>query len=376
MSTRQHTHAIDRFLKLMNDRGASDLHISVGRPPLMRISGRMDPIRFRLITEHDFERMIRPAVPDHLWQRYQQTGDCDLAYEVDGLARFRVNLFQQHRGAGAVFRVIPSRVMTIDQLGLPKSVGKLAQLRGGLVLVTGPTGSGKSTTLAAIIHQMANQRPMHIVTIEDPIEFVHENSKALVSQREVGQHSRSFADAVKAAVREDPDCILVGEMRDLETIEIALDAAETGVLVFATLHTNSAAKTIDRIINVFPSDRHDGVRGVLASVIKGVLSQQLLRRARGGRVAAVEVLFGLPALSSLIREGKTHQVSSFIQANKAMGMYAMDESLRDFVAAGIVHGQVALEKAIDKDAFREWLRERGDEVPDDVETRIADALQP
>ncbi|MCK6510902.1 type IV pilus twitching motility protein PilT [Myxococcota bacterium] len=346
---------IDRFLRLMRERGASDLHISVGRPPILRNGGRIEPIRYRVIENHDYVDLMRPIAPPHLWERFVETGDTDFAYEVPEVARFRVNFFKQERGYGAVFRIIPTKIMTVEQLGLPKAVHKLTRLRSGLVLVTGPTGSGKSTTLAALIHEMNMTRKMHFITIEDPIEFVHENQQALVSQREVGQHSHSFFNALRSAVREDPDCILVGEMRDLETIRMALNAAETGLLVFGTLHTNSAAKTMDRIINVFPNDQQDGVRSVLASVVKGVLSQQLLRRKQGGRVAAIEILFGSPALTSQIREGKTHQILGMIKAGKAQGMIAMDDSLKALVEKDLVTPEAALEKAIDKDEMRKWL---------------------
>ena len=257
---------IDRFLKLMNDRGASDLHLSVGRAPIFRLSGRMDPIRYRVLDNRDFENLVHPITPPHLWEAFLRDGDADFAYEVPGVARFRVNLFRQQRGMAGVFRVIPTKLMTLDQLGVPPSVRRLSSLEGGLVLVTGPTGSGKSTTLSAVIHEMNERRAMHIITIEDPIEFVHPNRRALVSQREIGPHTKSFSAALRGAVREDPDCVLVGEMRDIETIEMALKAAETGLLVFGTLHTNSAAKTIDRIINVFPAEQQEGVRGVLAGV--------------------------------------------------------------------------------------------------------------
>ncbi len=358
---------IDRFLKLMNDRGASDLHLSVGRPPIFRLSGRMEPIRYRVLDDRDFESFLKPISPPHLWDQYVREGDADYAYEVPGLARFRVNMFKQQRGMGAVFRIIPTKLMTIEQLGLPPSVKKLTSLDGGLVLVTGPTGSGKSTTLSAIIHEMNMTRAMHFVTIEDPIEFVHQNRTSLVSQREIGPHSKSFSAALRAAVREDPDCILVGEMRDLETIEMALKAAETGLLVFGTLHTNSAAKTIDRIINVFPTDQQEGVRGILSGVIKGVLAQQLLRRKGGGRVAALEILFGTPALSSLIREGKTHQIAGLIGQGKSQGMIAMDDSLRSLVERDVIEPHAALEKALEKDEMRKWLKERGASLPDEGE---------
>jgi twitching motility protein PilT len=356
-------HRIDRFLKLMNDRGASDLHLSVGRPPLFRQSGRIVPIRYRVLSNVDFVNLMEPITPPDQWKQYLETGDMDYAYEVPGLARFRVNLFDQERGKGAVFRIIPEKILTLDQLRMPPSVRSLAHIEGGLVLVTGPTGSGKSTTLAGIIHEMNAKRPLHIITIEDPLEFVHANKKSLVSQREVGTHSKGFAPALRSAVREDPDCILVGEMRDLETISMALSAAETGLLVFGTLHTNSASKTMDRIINVFPTDRQDGVRGVLSVVIKGVLSQQLLRRKKGGRVAAVEVLLSSPALSSLIREGKTHHITGLIQQGKKRGMLAMDDSLSKLVEDDIVEPADALDKALDKDEFRKWLTARGVDVP-------------
>ena len=359
------TARLDRFLRLMNDRGASDLHLSVGRPPIFRLSGRMDPIRYRVLTDVDFTELVSPAAPSHLWEAYVRDGDVDFAYEVPDVARFRVNLFRQHRGMAAVFRIIPTKLMTIDQLGLPPAVRKLTSLNGGLVLVTGPTGSGKSTTLSAIINEMNERRPMHFVTIEDPIEFVHPNKMALVSQREIGPHSHSFAAALRSAVREDPDVILVGEMRDLETIEMALNAAETGLLVFGTLHTNSAAKTIDRIINVFPVERQDGVRGILSSVVKGVLAQQLLRRKGGGRCAAIEIMFGSSALSSLIREGKTHQITGLISQGKSQGMIAMDDSLRKLVERDSIEPHAALEKALDKDEMRKWLKARGATLAED-----------
>jgi twitching motility protein PilT len=359
--------AIDRFLRLMQDKGASDLHLSVGRPPIFRQSGRIEPIRYRVLDDADFIRLIQPITPPHLWKGYLERGDMDFAYEVPGLARFRVNLFKQERGMGGVFRIIPTKIMTLDQLGMPPSVRRIARMRSGLVLVTGPTGSGKSTTLAAIIHEMNMTRPMHFVTIEDPIEFVHENRKALVSQREIGPHSKGFTPALRAAVREDPDCILVGEMRDLETIEMALNAAETGLLVFGTLHTNSASKTMDRIINVFPTDRQEGVRLVLSNVIQSVLSQQLLRRKKGGRCAAIEVMFGSPSLSSLIREGKTHQIAGYIGQGRARGMVGMDDSLRRLLAEDLIEAPAALEKALDKDEMRKWLKERGAELPEDAD---------
>ncbi len=357
---------IDRFLKLMSDRGASDLHISVGRPPIFRLGGRMEPIRYRTLDDVDYRALLEPITPQHIWADYVELGDADFAYELPGVCRFRVNMFKQERGMGAVFRVIPTKLLTVQQLGLPDVIRKVVNLRSGLVLVTGPTGSGKSTTLSAIINEMNETRPMHFVTIEDPIEFVHPNKKSLMSQREIGPHSKSFSTALRAAVREDPDAILVGEMRDLETIAMALNAAETGVLVFGTLHTNSAAKTIDRIINVFPADKQSGVRGTLASVIKCVVAQQLLRKKGGGRAAAVEIMFSSNAMASMIREGKTHQISGLIKLGKRDGMIAMDDALKKLIEEDKIEPIAGLEKSIDKDDFRKWLKDRGDAVPEDA----------
>lgn len=348
---------IDRFLQLMMDRGASDLHLSVGRSPMLRLSGEIDPIRYRVLTNRDYVQLIKPIVPaDEYWQRFLTRGDLDFSYEVAGLARFRVNLFMQEQGFGAVFRVIPSKLMTLSQLGLSGAVGKLTRLPRGLVLVTGPTGSGKSTTLSAVIHQINSERSLHIITIEDPIEFVHQPVKSVITQREIGTHARSFSEALKSAVREDPDLILVGEMRDLETIQLALTAAASGLLVFGTLHTNSAAKTIDRIINVFPQDEQDAVRSVLAETLQAVLSQQLLKKVGGGRVAAVEIMFGGGALPNLIREGKTHQLTSYILSGKKQGMISMDQALLQLLQGGLVSEEAAYEKAIDKQEFRKNLK--------------------
>ncbi|MCP4658157.1 MAG: PilT/PilU family type 4a pilus ATPase [bacterium] len=351
----------------MATRGASDLHLSCGRPPMLRLSGKMETVRYRILRNHDFEGLMKPITPPALWQRYVDTGDVDFAYAVEGLARFRVNLFRQHRGMGAVFRLIPSQIMTIDELSLPNVLVKLARLRSGLVLVTGPTGSGKSTTLAAIVHEMNLNRRLHFVTIEDPVEFVHVNRKSLISQREIGTHAPSFAHALKMALREDPDVILVGEMRDMETIEIALNAADTGLLVFGTLHTNSAAKTVDRIISVFPAGRSDEIRGVLAGVVQCIAAQQLLPRKGGGRAAALEILFSTPALASSIREGKTYQIPDIIAGGKNQGMVAMDDSLKAMVEDDVIEPNEALEKALSKDMMRKWLKERGEEVPQDID---------
>ncbi len=350
---------IGRFLKLMKDWGASDLHLSVGRPPLFRVDGVISEVRYRSLTDGDFRTLIEPITPPHLWNQYERTGDVDFAYDLPGISRYRVNLFRQQRGMAAVFRNLSSTLVSIDRLNLPEQVHRFVEMRSGLVLVTGPTGSGKSTTLAAIINEMNTKRPMHFITIEDPIEFVHENKKSMVSQREVGTHTEGFAPALKAAMRENPDVVLVGEMRDLETIDAALSAAETGTLVFGTLHTNSAAKTIDRLISAFPSDRQPGVRNTLSNVLRGVLAQQLLRKKVGGRIAAVEVMFSNFAVSSMIREGKTHQVNGAIAQGKKDGMIAMDETLKGFVEDDLVDHHDALDKAVDKDFFRQFLKEKG-----------------
>src|SRR5436190_12851768 len=346
---------IDRFLKLMNDYGASDFHVTVGRPPMLRAAGAMETIRYRTLSETDFVEMVQPVAPPRVWDEWQRGGDADFSYEIPGVARYRVNIFRQQRGAGAVFRVIPTRIMTIDQLGLPDQVRRLAEMKSGLVLVTGPTGSGKSTTLAAIIDLINETRSMHIITIEDPIEFVHSNKKCLVHQREIGTHAKSFAEALKAAGREDPDLILVGEMRDLETISMALSAAERGTIVFGTLHTNNAAKTMDRIINVFPAGEQEGIRNILGETIRAVLAQQLLPKLEGGRVAALEVLFASPAIGNMIREGKTSQVTSAIQTGVKEGMIDMDTSIKRLFEEGKISARAAYDKAIDKEIFKDLL---------------------
>ncbi|HSN67687.1 MAG TPA: type IV pilus twitching motility protein PilT [Thermoanaerobaculia bacterium] len=350
---------IDRFLKLMNDRGASDLHLTVGRPPMLRVSGAIESIRYRIISEADFTEMLRAIVPERLWETFVETGDVDLSHELAGVARYRVNLFRQQRGAGAVFRIIPSKIMSVGQLGLPDAVRRVAKLESGLVLVTGPTGSGKSTTLAAIIDLINDTRSLHIITIEDPIEFVHPNKKCLIHQREIGTHATSFAEALKAAAREDPDLILVGEMRDVETISMALSAAEKGTLVFGTLHTNNAAKTMERIISVFPAGEQEGIRNVLGETIRAVVAQQLLPKVGGGRVAALEILFASPAIGNMIREGKTGQITSTIQTGVPEGMIDMDSSIRKLLEEKKITPRAAYDKAIDKELFKGLLLGEG-----------------
>lgn len=355
------TRRIDRFLQLMVEKGASDLHLSVGRPPLFRLSGEVDPIRYRTLGERDFEALMKPTAPPRLWAEFLETGDVDYAYQLDESTRFRVNVFRQERGAGAVFRVIPTRILSIEELGLPRQVSRFAKLDRGLVLVTGPTGSGKSTTLAAIIDLVNRTRDLHVLTIEDPIEFVHPNKRCLVHQREVGPHARSFEEALHASVREDPDLILVGEMRDLVTIRMALEAAEKGMLVFGTLHTNNAAKTIDRIVNVFPSGEQESIRQVLGETVRGIVAQQLMAKIGGGRVAALEILFGSPQIGNMIREGKISQITSTIQTGRKQGMVSMDQSIVALLEAEAVTAEAALDKAIDKAFMRKALGLETDE---------------
>jgi twitching motility protein PilT len=301
--------------------------------------------------------MIKVITPPRRWQHFQETGDTDFAYEVAGVARFRCNLFRQHRGSGAVMRIIPSRIMTIEQLSLPGQVRKLAEVSSGLVLTTGPTGSGKSTTLAALIDYINSARKYHIITLEDPIEFIHPHRNCIIHQREIGPHVGTFADALKAAAREDPDVILVGEMRDLETVSMALDAAGKGTLVYGTLHTNNAVKAIDRMVNVFPAEEQDGVRYLLSDCLQAVIAQQLLPKVGGGRIAAVELLFCSPSIGAMIREAKTSQVVSAIQTGVKEGMMEMDTSIRRLFEEGLIDARAAYDKAINKDMFKDLVEE-------------------
>ncbi len=350
---------LDQFLRLLVQQRGSDLHLSCGSPPVVRVDGQLQRVKFRDLTEADLRLLLSEIFTPEQQERYESTRDLDLAYEIPGVARFRGNCFAHHRGPGAVFRAIPLRVLSADELNLPEAIRRFTDLNRGLVLVTGPTGSGKSTTLAAMVDLINETRPEHILTIEDPIEFIHQNKKALVNQREVGPHTQSFATALKAALREDPDVILVGELRDRETISLALTAAETGHLVFGTLHTNSAHKTIDRIIDTFPGDMQDQVRSMLSESLRGVVAQQLLRRKGGlGRVAAYEILVGNPAIANLIREAKTYQIPSMIQTGKKDGMALMDQSILTFLMSGVIEVEEAYAKAHDKVAFRPHLEGR------------------
>jgi twitching motility protein PilT len=349
------TNRIDRFLSVLPKRNGSDLHLAVGSPPVMRIDGDLERVRYRALTEGDFYNLVGPITPPRIWSQYGETGDVDFAYQMGGEARFRVNLFRQERGSAAVFRLIPARVPTVEELDLPAAVAALASAGRGLILVTGPTGSGKSTTLAAILDRVNRRLSRHVVTIEDPIEFVHLNDRSIFTQREIGPDVTSFAEGVKAAIREDPDCLLVGEMRDLDTMRMALTAAETGLLVFATLHTNSAAKAVDRIIDAFPASEQEQIRTVLADTLRAVVAQQLLKKTSSGRIPAFEVLLGSSALSNAIREGKTAQINNQIQTGRSRGMVSMDQSLAELVRLGLVTRDAALERAFDREAFRSML---------------------
>jgi len=346
---------LDAFLQHLVQNEGSDLHLSCGEPPILRVHGELLRVKYAPLTRGNLEMLIQEVLTPEQRARYESTNELDFAYEVTGLARFRGNLFQQHRGPGAVFRVIPSVIPSADQLGLPQAVREFTRLNKGLVLVTGPTGSGKSTTLAAMIDLINESRGEHILTVEDPIEFVHPPKKALVNQREVGRHTGSFTAALRAALREDPDVILVGEMRDRETISLALTAAETGHLVFGTLHTNSAHKTVDRIIDSFPADQQEQVRAMLSESLRGVVAQQLLKRKPTGRVAAHEILVGTPAVSNLIREGKTFQIPSVMQTGRQHGMVQMDQSIMVHLNAGVIEPEEAYTKAHDKALFRPHL---------------------
>jgi twitching motility protein PilT len=348
---------IDAFFKLMNEQGASDLHLVAGQPPALRIRGDIERIKYKVLDTDTLRSMIYEIAPEDKVKKFEETGDIDFGYEVPGLARYRANFFMQKYGVAAVFREIPSTVMTADQLGLPPVISKLALLPRGLVLVTGPTGSGKSTTLAAIIDVANKQRKDHIITVEDPIEFVHQSHGCIVNHREVGLHTKTFSAALRGALREDPDIILVGEMRDLETISLAIEAASTGHLVFGTLHTSSAAKTVDRIIEVFPASEQAQIRSTLSDGIRAIIAQVLFKRIdKKGRCPALEIMIGTPAVRNLIRESKTHQLSSMMQTGKKYGMQLLDDAIMDLYNRGWISADEAYTKANDKAKFRPLLK--------------------
>jgi twitching motility protein PilT len=347
---------LDKFLGVIVEQGGSDLHIGEGQPPKMRKHGDVAPIRAEPVTRDEAASMLSEVCGPHKWKIFEDRGDLDFAYEMDAASRFRCNYLKQTNGYGAVFRLIPTKIANLEELGIPPVVKEFGHLRGGLVLVTGPTGSGKSTTLAALIDYINEKFSRHIVTIEEPIEFVHENKMSIITQREVPGDTETFPVGLKAALREDADIVLVGEMRDLETISLALTAAETGLLVFGTLHTNNARKTVDRMVDVFPASRQAQVRAMLANSLRGVLAQLLLKKADGsGRIAVNEILIASAAVSAIIREGATQKLVDVIVSGKAQGMQVMDEAIWALLEQGIVAPYEAFMKAIDKNRFKKIL---------------------
>ncbi len=348
---------IDAFFKLMHEQGASDLHVVAGEPPMLRIVGDIERVKYAELTNDQLRAMLYEITPEDKIKVFEESGDVDFGYEIAGLARYRANYFMQKNGIGAVFREIPSRISTVQELGLPAVVSKLSSLPRGLVLVTGPTGSGKSTTLAAIIDQANQTRKDHIITIEDPIEFVHKSQGCVINQREVGIHTKSFSAALRGALREDPDIILVGEMRDLETISLAIEAATTGHLVFATLHTTSAVSTVDRVIEVFPASQQAQVRSTLADGLRAVLAQVLFKRIdQRGRCVALEIMIATPAVRNLVRERKSHQIPSSIQTGKKYGMQLLDDAIMTLYNKGWISADEAYAKSNDKSKFRPLLK--------------------
>jgi twitching motility protein PilT len=354
---------LDALLRKMVEVGSSDLHLRVGEPPILRHHGEMQRMGdFAPLTDEQLTSMIRSIMPERNRLEYEEANDTDYAYEISGVARFRANAARDRKGAVAVFRQIPATVVTVEQMGVSEEVQRLCFLTKGLVLVTGPTGSGKSTTLCALIDLVNRARSDHVITIEDPIEFVHPNKSCIITQRQVGVHTRSFKSALRAALREDPDIILVGELRDLETVAIAIETAETGHLVFGTLHTTTAAGTIDRIIDQFPADRQEQIRVMLAESLKGVISQTLCKKIGGGRVAAREILLSMPSVTNLIRESKTFQINSVIQTSKRLGMVALNDALIALVDSNQVEAKEAWMKSVDKTGIVAMLKTRGLDV--------------
>jgi twitching motility protein PilT len=360
---------IDAFLNLMFEQKASDLHLSSGNPPILRINGELHRVDYPPLESDHLKAMLYEITPEYKIKVYEECGDVDFGYEIPSVSRFRANFFNQKYGCAAVFRQIPSKVLSFEDFEkfdapLPSVLKKFSMLHKGLVVVTGPTGSGKSTTLAAMVDYANKNRRDHILTVEDPIEFVHESKNCLVNHREVGLHTKSFASALKGALREDPDIILVGELRDLETIELALTAASTGHLVFGTLHTQSAAKTVDRIIDVFPAEQQNKIRATLSEALKGVVAQNLFKRIdKKGRVAALEILVFTTAIANLVREGKTHQIPGMIQVGKKIGNQPLDDAIMDHLKMKRIAPEEAYDKALDKKKFRPFLTT----PPDDEE---------
>ena len=350
---------LDPFFKLMIDTRASDLHLSAGNPPLLRVHGDLQRVKYKILEEDELEEMLYEIAPEEVIKKFEEEGEVDFGYEIPGVARFRANYFRQRKGIAAAFRLIPNKIKTVEELGLPLLLNKLALLPRGLVLVTGPTGSGKSTTLAAIIDYANRMRYDHIITIEDPIEFVHEPKNCLINQREIGVHTKSFANALRAALREDPDIILVGEMRDLETIALAIEAALTGHLVFSTLHTIGAAQTVSRIIDAFPLQERDQIRVSLSESLRAVISQTMFKRIdKPGRIVATEIMIATPAIRNLIRENKIHQIPSLIQTGKKFGMMSLDDCIMDYLNKGWIAPEEAFIKAIDKSRFLPFIQDK------------------
>lgn len=347
---------IDQFFQVLVDTGASDLHLAEGQPPKIRRHGDIIPIREELLSREEVSQMLSEICTPRRWEKFEETGDLDFAYEMNSESRFRCNYLKQATGYGAVFRLIPTKIATLEQLKVPQVIKEFGRMRGGLVLVTGPTGSGKSTTLAALIDFINTNYSRHIVTIEEPIEFVHSNKQSIITQREVPEHAPSFPVGLKAALREDADIVLVGEMRDLETISLALTAAETGMLVFGTLHTNNARKTVDRMVDVFPSDQQSQVRTMLSASLRGVIAQLLMKRADGsGRVAVNEILVVNSGAAAIIREGATQKLQDVIVGGRAEGMQFMDDAIWEQLRVGAVSPHEAYMKAIDKGRFKNFL---------------------
>jgi len=352
---------IDAFFNLMFEQKASDLHMSCGNPPMLRINGDLQRVDFPLLENDELKKMLYEIAPEYKIKTFEETGDVDFGYEIPNISRFRVNFYNEKNGIGAAFRQIPSRVLTFEDfekldVPLPPVLKKFTMLNRGLIVVTGPTGSGKSTTLAAMVDYCNRNRKDHIITLEDPIEFVHESKSCLVCHREVGVHTKTFASGLRGALREDPDIILVGEMRDLETIELAITAAATGHLVFGTLHTQSAAKTVDRIIDVFPADQQNKIRQTLSEALKGVVAQTLFKRTdKKGRVAAFEILVFNTAVANLVREGKTHQIPGMIQVGKKTGNQPLDDHIMEHVRMKRISVEDAYDKALDRKKFRPLL---------------------
>jgi twitching motility protein PilT len=349
----QHTpRKLDEFLKEVLVKGGSDLHFVAGDPPRIRLHGELQTLRDMKLEKEFVRELLHEVMTRRAMVQLEQKDGADFAYTIPGVSRFRANVFRHNGGLGGVLRAIPSKALTMDQLNLPAAVRSLCKVNNGLILVTGKTGSGKSTTLAAMIDDINQREKGHILTIEDPIEFVHPRKNCLVSQREVGLHSPSFAEALHSALREDPDIVLVGELRDLETMSIAVTAAEMGILVMGTLHTNGAAATVDRIVNAFPSDKQGHVRTMLSTSLRGVISQQLIPRAeKKGRIAALEILINTPAVSNLIRQGKLDQLENAMQSGGANGMRIMDTAVKELLEKGVISGKSAYEKAINKQSF-------------------------